>query len=443
MSRGELQDTITRRRFLALGTGAAGAVALPGGLARAASASRSSRDLDAFIREKMVEAGVPGLSACVVRGQRVLWARAFGWANVRHRRQTTSDTIFMLASVSKTVVATAVMQAVEGGLIDLDADINDVLPFRVQSPDHPFTVITARMLVTHTAAMRDNWSVLTPSYVRGDASESLADCLRNYFSARGRPYAPDRNFYPYPPGSRYNYCNMGVSLAAYLVEAASAIPFDEWCDKRIFIPLGMHNTGWHLADVRRRLVAMPYRYIAFRDYFRPYGQYGYPDYPDGELRTRPTDLAQHLMMIISDGHVGQVRLLQRSTVEEMLRPQSPQVIERQGIIWYPVSRTDGVYWGHTGGDWGVATRCFFRRSDGTGVITLSNGTPVRHGWRAKRQAWHGPAQLPSANPCTWTRRRQRRDATRPRSPKIPSACRSTRSSASCWKPTARWRRCRG
>jgi hypothetical protein len=68
----------------------------------------------------------------------------------------------------------------------------------------------------------------------------------------------------------------------------------------------------------------------------------------------------------------------------MLRPQFPDVVERQGIIWYPVQRTDDLYWGHTGGDWGVSTRCFFRESDGTGVITLTNGTPVRHGWRAIR-----------------------------------------------------------
>ncbi len=314
----------------------------------------------------------------------MLWARAFGWANVRRRQQATTETIYMLASVSKTVVATAAMQAVERGLIDLDADINQILPFRIHSPSHPSHVITARMLLTHTAGLRDNWSVLTPSYVRGDSAVPLGDSMRDYFSANGRNYDPDRNFYPYPPGSRYNYCNMGVSLAAYLVEAASGISFDRWCDGHIFGALGMDRTGWHLADIPRQAVAMPYKYIAYRDAFRPYGQYGYPDYPDGELRTSSTDLARHLMMIMSGGALGGVRLLQEGTVRKMLRPQFPDVVERQGIIWYPVQRTDDLYWGHTGGDWGVSTRCFFRESDGTGVITLTNGTPVRHGWRALR-----------------------------------------------------------
>ncbi|HEY2803287.1 MAG TPA: serine hydrolase domain-containing protein [Actinomycetota bacterium] len=371
---------LSRRRFLASVAGTAAAVTLPTSWARASSRG----DLDTFIRSKMAEAGVPSISACVVRDQRVLWARAFGWANVQRHQQAASDTIYMLASVSKTVVATAVMQTVERGLIDLDGDINQVLPFRVQSPSDPSRVITARMLVTHTAALRDNWSVLTPSYVRGDSSVPLGDSMRDYFSANGRNYDPQRNFYPYPPGSRYNYCNMGVSLAAYLVEVMSGIAFDRWCDSHIFGPLGMENTGWHLADVPRRAVAMPYKYIAYRDAFRPYGQYGYPDYPDGELRTRSTDLARHLMMIISGGRLGGVRLLREQTVRKMLRPQFPDVVERQGIIWYPVQRSDDLYWGHTGGDWGVSTRCFFRESDGTGVITLTNGTPVRHGWRALR-----------------------------------------------------------
>ncbi|MFL5736030.1 MAG: serine hydrolase domain-containing protein [Actinomycetota bacterium] len=336
------------------------------------------------MRSKMAAAGVASLAACVVRDQRVLWARAFGWANVDRRMQATSDTIYMLASVSKTVVATAAMQAVERGLMDLDADINEILSFRVRHPEHPSRVITPRMLLTHTAALRDNWSVLTPSYVRGDSDVPLGEFLRDYFSVRGRYYDAERNFYPFAPGTNYRYCNMGVSLAAYLVEAASGIPFDEWCDRNIFGPLDMDRTGWHLADVPRNAVAMPYKYIAYRDAFRPFGQYGYPDYPDGELRTTSLDLARHLMMIISGGGLDGVRLLQERTVKTMLRPQFPNVVERQGIIWYPVQRSDDLYWGHTGGDWGVSTRCFFRQSDGTGVITLANGTPVRHGWRALR-----------------------------------------------------------
>ncbi|MFL5767362.1 MAG: serine hydrolase domain-containing protein [Actinomycetota bacterium] len=372
--------TLTRRRFLTASTGAVVVGAFPASRA----AARQPNDLATFIRAKMAEAGVPSISACVVRDQHVLWARAFGWANIHRRQNATPDTIYMLASVSKTVVATAAMQAVERGLIDLDADINEVLPFRVHSPSHPTRVITARMLLTHTAALRDNWSVLTPTYVRGDSSVPLGESMRDYFSPNGRDYDAGRNFYGYPPGSRYNYCNMGVSLAAYLVEVGAGVSFDDWCDTRIFGPLGMDNTGWHLAAVPRRAVAMPYRYIAYRDVFRPYGQYGYPDYPDGELRTRSTDLARHLMMIIDGGTVGGVRLLQERTVRRMLRPQFPDVVERQGIVWYPVTRRDGAYWGHTGGDRGVSTRCFFRQSDGTGVITLTNGTPARHGWRALR-----------------------------------------------------------
>jgi CubicO group peptidase (beta-lactamase class C family) len=180
--------------------------------------------------------------------------------------------------------------------------------------------------------------VLTPSYGRGDSSVWLGDFLRDYFAPRGRYYDPQRSFYPFTPGNAYRYCNIAVSLAAFLVEAASGTAFDRWCDARIFSPLGMHDTGWHLADVDRSAVAMPYRYIAYRDLFRPYGQYGYPDYPDGELRATSTNLARHLMSFMNDGRLGGTRVLARSTVEEMRRIQFPEVARRQGIIWYTQPR---------------------------------------------------------------------------------------------------------
>src|SRR5678810_801683 len=95
-------------------------------------------------------------------------------------------------------------------------------------------------------------------------------------------------------GKAYRYSNVGASLAAYLVEAASGIGFDVWCNDRIFEPLAMTRTGWHLADVSRSEVAMPYRWSPDLDKFIPYGHYGYPDYPDGALRTTARHLCHHM-----------------------------------------------------------------------------------------------------------------------------------------------------
>ncbi len=377
-------NTVSRRRFLALSAGTTAALAVRAPVAGASSRGPAPLDLGDFIRFKMHAARVPGLSACVVRRRHIVWARSFGWANIHRHAPCTPDTIFMLASVSKTLVATAVMQAVEEGLIDLDADVNEILPFRVRNPGHPYTVITPRMLLTHASSLRDNWHVLSSSYVRGDSSVGLGEFLSDYLAPTGRFFDPGRSYYPFAPGNAIRYCNIAVALAAFLVEAASGTAFDRWCDGRIFAPLEMSDTGWHLADVDRSAVAMPYRYIAYRDRFRPYGQYGSPDYPDGELRATSMDLARHLMAFMAGGRFGGVKILQPGSVHEMQRIQFPDLGRRQGIIWYTQRRGDALYWGHTGGDSGVSTRMFFRPRDDVGVIVLTNGTPVKGGWTALR-----------------------------------------------------------
>ena len=120
--------------------------------------------LDAFIRAKMKVAHVPGLAACVVSGGEVVWAKGFGWADIGARRRVTADTGFMLASISKTLIATAVMQQVEAGNLSLDADVDTYLPFSVRNPRHPGDPITLQQLLTHTSSIRDRAAVWNDLY---------------------------------------------------------------------------------------------------------------------------------------------------------------------------------------------------------------------------------------------------------------------------------------
>jgi CubicO group peptidase (beta-lactamase class C family) len=272
------------------------------------------------------------------------------------------------------------MQAVEDGLVDLDADVDEVLPFSVRNPTFPDAAITARMLLAHTSSIRDNWDVLTGIYARGDSPVPLGEFLEGYLVPGGRHYDAERNFLSSAPGTAYAYGNEGAALAAYLVEAASGTPFDGWCEDRIFAPLGMHETSWHLGGLDRGDVAMPYRWANGR--YRAYGHYGYPDYPDGALRTSARQLARFLLAFIGDGELDGVRILQSSSVEEIRRRQFADVVPGQGLIWYVLHRSGERLFGHNGGDSGVATQMYYRPDDGTGVITLANGN-----WRRSGAAW--------------------------------------------------------
>lgn len=371
---------LSRRAVLGGGL-AAGAMLVASPAAALARPRRTDgpEALKAFIADRLQVSHCPAISVAVVHGGNVVWRYAIGTANIAKDVDVTTGHAFNIASVSKTVIAIAVLQATEDPLLDLDVDVNDVLPFRIRNPHFPHTRITARQLLTHTSSLRDNWEVLTPLYVQGDSPIALGRFLRDYLAPGERFYRRNQNFTGRRPGHHYAYSNVGAALAGYLVEAASGTAFDEWCRQRIFEPLGMTNTSWHLAGLQRSGIALPYRYRYAHHDWRTYGLYGYPDYPDGLLRTTPSSLAKLLAAVASHGEFPGGRLLERATVREMLTNQlSPDVGPWQGLIWYRVQPEGlGTLYGHNGGDDGVWADMFFRPSNGAGAIVMANGDALR------------------------------------------------------------------
>ena len=215
---------LTRRDLLVRTAVGLGSLVVVPSLVRPAQAERLS--LQRAVRDLMAAGKLPGLGAAIVRDGEVAWSGSWGWADVEPSSARNPDTLFMLASVSKTVVATAVMQAVEDGLFDLDADVNGVLPFTVRNRVHPNRPITVRQLLTHTSEHPRQLDLLIRVLRAGDATMSSARSFEGYLAPNGADYGREQ-LLPVPArGESYRYANMGVSLAAYLVEAASGIGFD-------------------------------------------------------------------------------------------------------------------------------------------------------------------------------------------------------------------------
>ncbi|MFT7614553.1 MAG: CubicO group peptidase (beta-lactamase class C family) [Parvicellaceae bacterium] len=331
--------------------------------------------LDIAITDEMNTENLPSVSAVIVKDGEVVWMKSYGFSNVATSELATPQTPYMLASVSKTFTATAVMQCVEDGLIDLDADIDIYLPFSTRNPAHLSTPITTRMLLTHTSSVQDA-SVVDNYYAYGtDPIISLANVSQQYFAAAGSDFSA-ANFLAGQPGTVYEYSNMGNALAAYVVEAVTATLFYEYCDANIFDRLCMPNTSWRLSDYDTNDLAKPYKYAA--SVFTPYQHYTFADYPNGGLRTSVEDLANYLIMYQQNGIFNGDTLLQPSTVSTMLSFQVPAIEATQGISWYQdVFYPDGVtaadFWTHNGGESGVSSDVVLYPAFNAAVAVITNG----------------------------------------------------------------------
>ena len=201
--------------------------------------------LDSIIISTLEQYHIPGLSALIIKNDETVWSRNYGYANVELNRSVEDSTLFLMASISKTIVATAIMQFWEADSFDLDDNINDYLQpdFQVINPNHPNDTITFKMLMTHTSSINDNNSILNPLLTCGDSPVPLDSFLINYFTPGGIYYST-ANFTGSTPGSTYNYTNAGACLLAYLVEKLSGMSFDQYCRENIFDPLDMDETSW-------------------------------------------------------------------------------------------------------------------------------------------------------------------------------------------------------
>ncbi len=326
-------------------------------------------DLDGYVRHFLLPAGAAGLSASIVTADGVEWTGAWGFANVADEVPVTDRTLFAVASVSKTVTALAVMQLVDEGLLDLDAPVDDYLPYRVRNPSFPDTPVTTRMLLTHTAGLIDDFILLARVSTEGDPTVSMAEFAEGYVTPGGAYYQDDN--WGYEPGTDYAYCNANFGVLGHLVEVVSDEDFRARTRTTILDPLGMTDTGWFLADVDVSMLAIPYSY-GDRTGFVAQPFQGVSFYPASTLRTSASELGRFLAATIRAGELDGVRVLEESTSLSMREVQRPDLDPNQAITW-SYNRRAGFDWlEHTGSAGGVSTVMAYRPDANVGFIVLSN-----------------------------------------------------------------------
>lgn len=327
----------------------------------------SSSDLEECIRKEMDKQNIPAVSALIFRDETILYESYFGQSNIEDGLELDSSHVFLLASISKTVTAAALLQLYEQGHFDLDDPINDHLPFVVQIPEESGS-ITFRMLLTHTSGIADGSALDGQYYYGEDSPLALEEFLENYLVPGGDYYDEDENFHAFAPGTEHEYSNVGSALIGVLVEQISGMDFNSYCKQHIFTPLGMEKTFWRLDEVDQQKV-MPY--YNSRGNYEAVGHYTFTDYPNGGLRSTSRDLFKFLRAHANGGVSGGVQLLAPSTVQELLTPQIPDIDPEVGLHFFLMDKKNDL-WGHDGGEMGVSTVMAFHPITRIGVILLAN-----------------------------------------------------------------------
>lgn len=331
-------------------------------------------DLDQFMASRQEALGVPGMSAAVVSGDGLVWEGYYGTYD--GTQAVDAETLFLVSSISKVVVGTAIMQQWEAGHFDLDDDINDYLDFEVRHPAHPANPITFKDLMIHHSSIADRYPFLDEMYTLDDGGDSpweLGAYLSAYLTTNGEFYETE-NFIESRPGETYEYSNIGNALLAHLVENMTGIPFNEYAESQIFEPLGMENSYFLLQDIPEsdmQKLAFP-----FAD-GEPLPHYNYPDYPSGSLRTTARDYGKFASFYL-DPAGADVQILKPETVELMLsvHGNSTELSENAtGLTWAHMDWLMFNAIGHNGGDYGSSTYILMYPEENHATIIFMNDYP--------------------------------------------------------------------
>lgn len=333
----------------------------------------------------------------------------FGWSDYDRGIVVSEETMFRIASVSKTVTAIALMQLVEDGLMNLDESISPILGFAIQNPNHPLHSISARQLLSHTSSIIDGGAY--SSFLNATYNQDPIPPISELLSSNGIYYSPDL-FNNTSPGSYYNYSNLNFGIIGTLVEKLSSQRFDEYVKDHILDPLeiaGSFNVN-HIEDINK--VAVLYRkttgsWIAQADNYQGIqpvfenlngympGTNGLRFAPQGGLRISAPDILKLFMALATNGTYNGVEIIKPETAE-LIRSLEWEYDGTNGNDYYGLFRSwglgvhritntpnnDGVLsisdfmFGHPGEAYGLVSDVYMDPVQGLGLAFITNGCGV-------------------------------------------------------------------
>jgi CubicO group peptidase (beta-lactamase class C family) len=302
---------------------------------------------------------IPGFALGLIDRGTLFWAQGFGFTDRSKQQKVTPDTLFSLQSISKSYTATAMLKAVEKGLLQLDDRLTRHVPeFTVHSRFGSGEVdrITLRHLLSHRAGLCHEAPI-------GNNYDDRP-CT---FGAHIRSIAD--TWLICPVGAEYHYSNIGIDLAGYALQRRVGMPFARIVKEFVFDPIGMQASTFDATDALASPNMTRGHVGAFETPRIPV-----PMVPSGAMYSTISDMARYVAFQLAGGRVDGQQVLSEGLLAEMARPQFPvpNQIDGYGLGLYNVASFGGVKLLHGGGGYGFSTDQRWMPAYGLGVVALCN-----------------------------------------------------------------------
>jgi CubicO group peptidase (beta-lactamase class C family) len=347
------QDRIASEAPVAAGVSVATDPAVRDALAR----------LDVWLEGQRYLLDLPGFAVGVVHDQQLLWSKGYGYADLAQRIPSTDQTLYRIASISKTFAATAVVQLAERGKISLDDPVSRHLKWFAPRDSTPASPVRVWNLLSHSAGLQrevpgSDWDAL----VSPDADE-IARATRDTALVL-------------PPQTRLAYSNYGYAVAGELVRQVSGVPYANYLRDNVLKPLGMTATDVLDGRETRPGLAMPYGRRTPDGPRAIEQQMPRTDAFDsvGALVSSVSDLARWASFQFRDSDASSGPVLTGASLRDMHRPHFllPDWSQGWGLGWRLTRNDAGARIDHGGSLPGYKSSLLLDPSSRVGVILLMN-----------------------------------------------------------------------
>jgi CubicO group peptidase (beta-lactamase class C family) len=310
-----------------------------------------------------------GLSVAVVKNGDIIYSNSFGLKNIENNVPLKNSDLFRIASISKSFSATSIMQLVEAGKVSLNDDFSDLIGFKVRNPKYPNTIITLKMVLSHTSSINDKEGYFSLDYIDPSKNPNWENCYNDY-----------------EPGKGYEYCNLNFNMVGTVIEKLSGTRFDNYVKLNILDPLGLYGgycidsldnsrfaTLYNYDSQSNKFTASPAAYDPRSEEIENYIMgYSTPLFsPTGGMKISAIDLAKYMTMHMNKGNYKGVKIISNESAETMQTPVS----EGYGLA---ILTTDNLIpgksmKGHTGSAYGLYSAMFFNPEEKFGFVVITNG----------------------------------------------------------------------